>query len=69
MPVDDVLKRPVPWHLTPEGFLFRSKKENESNNYRMDYVPLDDDKITEFIMPRSKDCQTLFELILKTIGA
>jgi hypothetical protein len=45
--------------------LFYIERENKSNNYSMDYVPLDDDIITKFIMPRSKDCQTLFELILK----
>jgi hypothetical protein len=45
--------------------LFYIERESKSNNYSMDYVPLDDDIITKFITPRSKDCQTLFELILK----
>jgi hypothetical protein len=31
----------------------------------MDYIPLDDEIIIEHIIPRSKDCQKLFELILK----
>ena len=54
------------YHLLTQksNSLFYIEREKTSNNYRMDYVPLDDDIIIEFIMPRSKDCQTLFDLIL-----
>jgi hypothetical protein len=40
-------------------------RQNTPNNYTMDYIPSDDEIITEYIIPRSKDCQKLFELILK----
>ena len=52
-------------HTRRTNSVFYIERESKSNNYSTDYVPLDDDIITKFIMPRSKDCQTLFELILK----
>jgi hypothetical protein len=44
--------------------LFYIEKENKPNDYKMNYVPLDDDISSDYIIPRSKDCQKLFELIL-----
>lgn len=38
-------------------------RQNTPNNYTMDYIPLDDEIIIEHIIPRSKDCKKLFELI------
>ena len=40
------------------------EKENKPSDYKMDFVPLDDNVICDYIIPRSKDCQKLFELIL-----
>jgi hypothetical protein len=40
------------------------QKENKTANYQMKLVPLDDIVSTDFIIPRSKDCQKLFKWIL-----
>ena len=52
--------------LTLKGnSVFYVDRKNTPHNYTMDYIPLDDEIIIEQIIPRSKDCQKLFELILK----
>lgn len=51
--------------LTQKGnSLFYIERQNTPNNYTIDYVPLDDKIIIEHIIPRSKNCQKLFEMIL-----
>jgi len=52
--------------LTEKGnSLVYIEKQNTPHNYKMDYVPLDDNISTDYIIPHSKDCQTLFDLILR----
>jgi hypothetical protein len=41
------------------------EKKNNDNNYSMNKVSLDDGVISDYIMPYSKDCQKLFEMILE----
>ena len=41
------------------------EKKNKDNNYTMNKVPLDDSVSSNYIIPYSKDCQKLFEMILE----
>ena len=41
------------------------EKKNKDNNYTMNKVPLDDSVSNDYIIPYSKDCQKLFEMILE----
>lgn len=50
---------------TKKQFPFLYYEKECTYGYKMDYLPLDDSVSTDYIMPRSKDCQTLFELILR----
>jgi hypothetical protein len=40
------------------------EREYKPKNYEMNFVPLDDEIVTDFIFPRSNDCRRLFELLL-----
>jgi hypothetical protein len=44
--------------------LFYIEKKNKPSDYKMDFVPLDDNVICDYIMPCSRNCQKLFQLIL-----
>jgi|GEM_PF-1314350 hypothetical protein len=40
------------------------EREYKPNNYVMNYVPLDNGIVTDYIFPHSNDCRRLFELLL-----
>ena len=46
------------------AFLYIEKLK-ASNSFSMNYVPLDDSIVADHILPRSKDCRQLIELMLE----